>query len=88
VKDVRDMAEQIIRKRDPTETVSPRWIDRFLCKHHPDIKARWSRQLDRIRASHGNNFAALELFFEKVRVWSESEYVYIIANLQAISCWI
>jgi hypothetical protein len=68
VKDVRDMAEQILRKRDPTGTVSPRWIDRFLYKHHPEVKARWSRQLDRIRASHGNNFAALELFFENVRV--------------------
>ena len=68
VKDVRDMAEQILRKRDPTGTVSPRWIDRFLYKHHPEVKARWSRQLDRIRPSHGNNFAALELFFENVRV--------------------
>ena len=65
MKDVRDM---ILRERDPTETVSPRWIDRFLYKHHLEVKARWSRQLDRIRPSHGNNFAALELFFENVRV--------------------
>ena len=68
LKDVGDMAEQILRKRDPTETVSPRWIDSFLYKHHSKVKARWDRQLDRIRASHGNNFAALELFFKKVRV--------------------
>ena len=65
VKDVRDMAEQILRKRDPTETVSPRWIDRFLYKHHLEVKARWSRQLNRIRASHGNNSAALELFLKR-----------------------
>jgi hypothetical protein len=68
IRDVRDLAEKILQKRDPTATVSPRWIDRCLYKHHPEVKARWSQQLDRLRARHGNNFNALELFFEMVSV--------------------
>jgi hypothetical protein len=67
VKDVTALAGKILRKRDPDATVSPRWIDRSFYKRHPEVKARWSQQLDRIRAVHGNNFAALELFFEMVR---------------------
>ena len=67
VKDVTSLAEMILRKREPTATISPRWIDRSFYKQHPEVKARWSQQLDRIRALQGNNFAALEAFFEAVR---------------------
>ena len=63
VKEVATLAEMILRKRDPTATISPRWIDRSFYKQHPEVKARWSQQLDRIRALQGNNFAALEAFF-------------------------
>jgi hypothetical protein len=66
VKDVTALAETILRKRDPTGTVSPRWLDRCFFKRHPEVKVRWSQQLDRIRATHGNNFAAIELFFQIV----------------------
>jgi len=67
VKDVTALARKILRKRKPNTTVGPRWIDHSFYKRHPELKARWSQQLDRIRAVHGNNFAALELFFEMVR---------------------
>jgi hypothetical protein len=66
VKDAIALAEKILRKRDPTATISPRWLDRSFYKRHPEVKARWSQQLDRVRATHGNNFAALEAFFEMV----------------------
>jgi hypothetical protein len=48
VKDVTASAEQILQKRNPTATVSSRWIDRSFYKQHPEVKARWSQQLDRI----------------------------------------
>jgi len=68
VKDTIALAEEILRKRDPTATISPRWLDRSFYKRHPEVKARWSRQLDRVGATHGNGFAALEAFFGLVCV--------------------
>jgi len=59
-------AGKILRKRKPDATVGPRLIDHSFYKRHPEVKAQWSQQIDRIRAAHGNNFAALELFFEMV----------------------
>jgi hypothetical protein len=70
IRDVRELAK-ILQKRDPAGTVGPRWIDRCLYKHHPEVKARWSQQLDRLRARHGNNFNALESFFEMVSVLTD-----------------
>ena len=49
VQDVRDLAQTLLRKRDPTGTVSPRWIDRYFYKQQPEVEARWSQQLDKIR---------------------------------------
>ena len=63
VKDVTTLAEMILRKR----AISPRWSDRSFYKQHPEVKARWSQQLNRIRALQRNIFAALEAFFEAVR---------------------
>jgi len=53
VKDAIALAEKILQKRDPTATISPRWLDRSFYKRHPEVKARWSQQLDRVRATHG-----------------------------------
>ena len=38
---------------------------RSLYKRHPEIKLRWSQQLDRIRGSKGN-YQAIKLFFDNV----------------------
>ena len=56
---IRDMtvtAEEILRKREPTATVSPRCVQRILNQRRPDVGIRWSQQLDRIRARHTNNY--------------------------------
>lgn len=66
LRDVRDMAQTILRKRVPAATISPRWIDRYFYNQHPETKVRWSQQLDRIRAHHGNKCFALDLFFSNV----------------------
>ena len=66
VKDAIALATKIVRKRDPTATISPWWLDRSFYKRHLEVKVWWSQQLDRVRATHGNNFAVLEVFFEMV----------------------
>jgi hypothetical protein len=75
VQDVRDLAQTLLRKRDPTGTVSPRWIDRYFYKQHPEVKARWSQQLDKIRVWHTNKFDALESFFAIVGVTLPLNYL-------------
>jgi len=78
VKDVRDLAQTILRKRDPTGTISPQWIDRYFYKQHPEVKARWSQQLDKVRVWHANKFYALESFFKTVGVDLPLKYLQMI----------
>jgi len=40
------------------------YIDRYFCKQHPEVKAKWSQQLDEIRAWHANKFLCV--------IWSRS----------------
>lgn len=67
-RDVRDLTEVLLRKRNPTATVSPRWIDRYFYKQNPEVKARWIQQLDKIRVQQGNKHYALEQFFANISV--------------------
>lgn len=64
--DVTAIAEEILRKHEPAATVSPRWVQRSLHQRRPDVRIRWSQQLNRIRARHTNNYNALELFWQNV----------------------
>ena len=63
-KDVRILAIEIVQKRGPDAKVGADWTRKSLYKHHPDIKSRWSQQLDRIRALRGSkgNYLAIKLF--------------------------
>ena len=67
-KDVRIMALEIIQKRNPDAQVGKDWVRNSLYKRHPEIKTRWSQQLDRIRALRGSegNYLAIQLFFDNV----------------------
>ena len=67
-KDVRILALEIVQKRDPNAKVGNDWVHNSLYKRHPEIKTRWSQQLDRIRALHGSkgNYQAIKLFFDNV----------------------
>ena len=52
-KDARILALEILQKRDPDAKIGEDWVRKSLYKRHPEIKARWSQQLDRIRALRG-----------------------------------
>ena len=66
--DVRILALEIVQKRDPDAKVGKDWVRHSLYKRHPEIKLRWSQQLDRIRALRGSkgNYQAIKLFFDNV----------------------
>ena len=67
-KDVRILALEILQKRDPDGKIGEDWVCKSLYKRHPELKARWSQQLDRIRALRGSkgNYLAIKLFFDNV----------------------
>ena len=67
-KDIRILALEIVQKRDPNAKVGNDWVRNSLYKRHPEIKTRWSQQLDRIRALRGSkgNYQAIKLFFDNV----------------------
>ena len=52
--DVRILALETVQRRDPDAKVSKGWVRHSLYKRHPEIKLRWSQQLDRIRALRGS----------------------------------
>ena len=66
--DVRALALEIVQKQDPNAKVGKDWIRNSLHKRHPEIKSRWSQQLDRIRALRGSkgNYQAIKQFFDNV----------------------
>ena len=66
--DVRALALEIVQKWDPNAEVGKDWIRNSLYKRYPEIKARWSQQLDRIRALRGSkgNYQAIKQFFDNV----------------------
>ena len=66
--DVRVLALEIVQKRDPDAEVGKDWVRNSLYKRHPEIKRRWSQQLDRIRALRGSkgNYKAIKQFFDNV----------------------
>ena len=66
--DARILALEIIQKRDLGAKIGEDWIRKSSYKRHPEIKARWSQQLDRIRALRGSkgNYQAIKLFFDNV----------------------
>ena len=66
IRDVTAIAEEILRNREPAATVSPPWIQRNSDQHRPDVGI--GHQLNRIRAQHTNNYSALELFWQNVRL--------------------
>lgn len=72
--DVRRIAESVLQKRDPDGRVGPRWVDQSFYTHHPEIKARWSQQLDNIRARKGNNHKSLEMFYISVKPATSSSH--------------
>ena len=63
-KDVWFLALEILQKRDPDGEIGEDWARKSFYKPHPEIKARWSQQLDRIRALCGSkgNYLAIKLF--------------------------
>ena len=63
---VRALALEIIQKQDPNATVGKDWIRNSLYERHPEIKSRWSQQLDCIRALRGSkwNYQAIKQFFD------------------------
>ena len=63
--DVWVLALEIVQKRDPNAVVGKDWVRNCLYKRHPEIKSRWSQQLDRIRGSKGN-CQVIKLFFDNV----------------------
>ena len=66
--DVRALTLEIAQKRDPNAKVGNDWVRNSLYKRHPEIKSRWSQQLDRIRALGGSkgNYPAIKQFFDNV----------------------
>ena len=67
-KDARILALEILQKRDPDGKIGEDWVRKSLYKRHPEIKARWSQQLDRIRALRGSkgDYLAIKHFFDNV----------------------
>ena len=67
-KDVWILALEILQKRGPDGKIGEDWVRKSLYKPHPEIKARWSQQLYRIRALCGSkgNYLAIKLFFDNV----------------------
>ena len=67
-KDAQILALEILQKRDPDGEIGEDWVCKSLYKRHPEIKARWSQQLDRIRALRGSkgDYLPIKLFFDNV----------------------
>lgn len=65
-KEVTATAQCILQKRLPDAKIGSRWVNKSLYQRHPEMKARWSQLLEKVRAFKGNNVAALEQFFSTV----------------------
>ena len=62
------MALEIVQKQNPDAIVGKGWIRNSLYKRSPEIKTRWSQQLDSVRALRGSkgNYQAIKQFFDNV----------------------
>ena len=60
-----DIALSILQKRKPEETLGKWWEVGFV-RRHPDVKSRFSKQLDFIRNLRGNNVELINHFFNEV----------------------
>ena len=49
IKAVREIAQQILRKRQPEAVLGKQWVNKALYKKYPGLKSRWSRQLGKGR---------------------------------------
>jgi len=62
---LREIATSIVQKRIPNEKLGKRWEARFN-KRHPEVKTRFSKQLDFIRNLRGNDIQLMHHFFDEV----------------------
>jgi len=60
-----DIALSILRKRKPEEKIGKRWEVGFR-RRHPEMKFRFSKQLDFVRKLRGNDIGLINHFFDEV----------------------
>jgi len=63
---VQRLAQDILQRRIPNEVLGKRWISNFY-KRHPEVKSKFSKQMDYIRSIRGNDPKIIEDFFTSVR---------------------
>ena len=71
---LRKIATSIVQKRILNKKLGKRWEARFK-KRHPEVKTRFSKQLDFIRNLRGNNIQLMHHFFDEVSYSSHLSYV-------------
>jgi len=68
------IATSIVQKRIPNEKLGKRWEVRFK-KRHPEVKTRFSKQLDFIRNLRGNDIQLIHHIFDEVSYSSHLSHV-------------
>src|SRR5205807_5900894 len=61
----KDIAHWIVRKRNPNKTLGKTWEQNFK-RRYPEVKSRFSSQLDFVRNMQGNDIELMTKFFELV----------------------
>jgi len=65
---LREIATSVVRKRNPLETLGKWWEEAFK-KRHPEVKSRFSKQLDFIQNIRGNDPQLMNHFFDEVSLY-------------------
>ena len=62
---LREIATSVVQKRSPDEKLGQRWEKAFK-KRHPEVKTRFSKEIDFIRNIRGNDIDLMNHFFNEV----------------------
>ena len=62
---LREIATSVVQKRNPKAKLGQSWENSFK-KRHPELKTRFSKQIDVIRNIRGNDIYLINHFFNEV----------------------
>lgn len=73
---VRELALDILKKREPDATLGKKWVSTGFYHRHPEVRSVYSHRIEWIRTARGNNREILNRFFNEVCTYLNFSYYY------------
>ncbi|KAH8148460.1 uncharacterized protein LAJ45_07563 [Morchella importuna] len=63
---VRELALEILQRRDPRATLGKKWVSEGLYHRHPEMRSVYSRHIEWLRTVRGNDSEIMTKFFDEL----------------------